>query len=124
VVEATVQEIRVQRRTVLGDEHVAGDLPALPRRALLRPLPAPMLAQQAHRVPVQRDQPAARRRLRRPDRDQMTVGDALLLDHRHPSSEVDVGPTQSGGFTAAQATQGDQPPHHREAIVSRRGRGR
>jgi hypothetical protein len=69
---------------------------------------------------------AARRRLRRTGRDQMTVGDSLLLDRRHPGIEVDAGPARSGGFTAAQAAQGDQPPHHREAIVrdeAEEGRG-
>jgi hypothetical protein len=70
----------------------------------------PVLAQQPHRVPVQGNQPAAGRRLRRANRDHVAVGDALLLDHRHPGVEVDGAPAQPGSFTAAQAAQGDQPP--------------
>jgi hypothetical protein len=35
MVEAAGQEVRVQRRPVLGDEHVTGVLPRLARRALL-----------------------------------------------------------------------------------------
>jgi hypothetical protein len=38
------------------------------------------------------NQPAAGRRLRWTDRDQLAVGDALLLDHRHPGIQVNVGP--------------------------------
>jgi hypothetical protein len=72
----------VQRRAVRGDEHVTRVLPPLPRRTLLGPLPAPVLTQQPHRVPVERDQPPAGRGLRRSYRDPVPVSDALLLDHR------------------------------------------
>lgn len=77
---AAGQVVRVQRRPVLGDEHVAAVLPGVPRRSLLGALPAAMLAQQP-----------TRSRLRRADRDQVAVGDVLLLDHRESGVEVRIG---------------------------------
>jgi len=79
MVEPASQEIRVQRRPVLGDEHIPGILRRFARHALLGPLPPSVFAEQPHGVPVQRDQAAARGGLGRSDGDQVAVGDALLL---------------------------------------------
>jgi hypothetical protein len=48
-----------------------------------------VLTRQPDRVPVERDQAPTRGSLRGPDGDQVAVGDALLLDHRHSSVEVE-----------------------------------
>jgi hypothetical protein len=46
----------------------------------------------------------------------VAVGNALLLDHRHPGIQIDVDPAQPDGLTKAQTAQGNQPPHHGQPI--------
>jgi hypothetical protein len=47
-------------------------------------------------VPVEGGQTSAGGCLGRPDRDEVAVGDALLLDQRDAGVEVDVGPPATG----------------------------
>jgi hypothetical protein len=99
--EAAGQEIRMQRHAVLGNKYVPGVLPDPAGRVLLGALPAAVLAQQPPGVPVEGDQTAAGGGFGWSDGDEVAVGDALLFDHCDPGVEVDVGPAQPGGFTAA-----------------------
>lgn len=116
VVEAAGQEVGCSGAPSSATNTYPEFLPCLDSCALLGAQRAAVLAQQPHRSPVQGDQPTACRGLRRPDRDQVAAGDAMLLDHRHPGIQVDVGPPQPGRFTAPQAAQRDQPLHHRQPI--------
>lgn len=65
-VEAVSEVVRVQRPPVDAGEDVAGILPLLPSGEAFEALPAGILTQDLDGVPVQRDDPAADRALRRP----------------------------------------------------------
>jgi hypothetical protein len=116
-VEAAGQPVGVQRCAVRGGERVSGVLPSRAGRWAFGALPAQVGAQQPGGDPVEGDDPAAGRGLRRADRDGAAVGDALLPDHDDAVVEVDVGPAQPGRLAAAQSAQRDQPPQGEQPVV-------
>jgi hypothetical protein len=107
--EPAGEEVRMQRRSVGGGEHVAALLPPLARRPLLGPLPAPMRTQRANGMPVQGDGAPARRGLRRADRHRV----AVLLAPDPGGSLDDSYPL--GGFVTHDLVGGDS----RKVLIAR-----
>jgi hypothetical protein len=59
-----------------------------------------------------------RGRLGRADRGGVPKRDALLADHDDLLVQVHVDPPQPSGLTPAQATEGDEPPHREQPVIS------
>jgi hypothetical protein len=110
----------VDGRPVGAGEHVPRVTPDLPGGAAsghLFKLPAAVLAQHGHGVPVECHGPGAGDGLGCALDDPVAGGGPVADDEQHAVVEIQFAPAQSGGLTAAQPAQRDQPPHGEQPVA-------